>query len=75
MDGFLSLGLRSGDEFTVEAVPGAFRLLRETDRGFLDILQEKLHWGVLPLYERRFQSPSACDPEDEGAEASGTAET
>ena len=75
VDGSLSVGLQSGDEFTVEATPGAFRLLRETDRGFLDILREKLHWGVLPLYEQRFQSPSTCDVEDEGAEASGTAET
>ncbi|MHC4598478.1 MAG: NAD(+)/NADH kinase [Planctomycetota bacterium] len=66
VDGFHSVNLRSGDEFTVEAIPGAFRLLRETDRGFLDILQEKFHWGVLPLYEQRFQSPSAGEPEDEG---------
>jgi NAD+ kinase len=68
VDGFQSVSLRSGDEFLVEAVPGAFRLLREANRGFLDILKEKLHWGVLPLYERRFQPPSGREPEEEGTE-------
>jgi NAD+ kinase len=63
LDGHQCLPLTSGDEFTVKALPGAFRLLHDTDRGFLDILQQKLSWGVLPLYEQRFQPPPEGEDE------------
>jgi len=65
VDGYKCVPLESGDEFSVEAAPGTFRLLRDKDRGFLDILQEKLSWGVLPLYEQRFQASESCAEEDE----------
>jgi NAD+ kinase len=65
VDGYKCVPLKSGDEFTVEAVPAAFRLIRDKNRGFLDILQEKLSWGVLPLYEQRFQASGACDGDEE----------
>ena len=60
LDGQEVVSLASGDTVTVEGVPGAFLLVRDPGRGFLDILREKLGWGVLPAYERRFH-PRAGD--------------
>ncbi|MHC5036238.1 MAG: NAD(+)/NADH kinase [Planctomycetota bacterium] len=70
VDGQNCLALNPGDVLDVEAIPGAFHLIRDVDRGFLDILQEKLSWGVLPQYQRRFRAPEmrGSETSDDGPE-------
>jgi NAD+ kinase len=63
VDGQAGFDLRSGDVLRIETAPHTFRLLHDPDRGFLYVLRDKLSWGGLPHYTRRFQP---CDgPEAE----------
>ncbi|MCU0722385.1 MAG: NAD(+)/NADH kinase [Planctomycetes bacterium] len=55
VDGQSGFDLASGDVLRVETSPWTFRLLHDAGRGFLDILRDKLSWGGLPRYKRRFQ--------------------
>jgi NAD+ kinase len=62
-DGQEGFGLRSGDALRIETARRTFRLLHDPKRGFFDVLRDKLSWGGLPHYKRKFQACGEPDGE------------